>query len=88
MGDIADMMIDGILCEGCGVWIDDEDAGYPRLCESCAHECRADGRNIEKIGTAWVDCGEKEKTKVQCPKCGKWVHPSGLTQHNEAKHDS
>lgn len=38
MGDIADMMIDGILCEQCGVYIDDDPPGHPRLCPSCAHE--------------------------------------------------
>lgn len=38
MGDIADMMLDGILCAGCGVALDDvcedgfETPGYPRYC--------------------------------------------------------
>jgi hypothetical protein len=31
MGEIADMMIEGILCEQCGVFIGDE-VGYPRNC--------------------------------------------------------
>lgn len=34
MGDIADMMIEGVLCEGCGVYIGCE-VGYPRKCSSC-----------------------------------------------------
>lgn len=43
MGDIADMMMEGILCHGCGGLMDDvtEDspiAGYPRLCEDCEGE--------------------------------------------------
>jgi predicted amidophosphoribosyltransferase len=37
MGDIADMMLDGAMCEQCG-----EDMGlsegYPRLCEACQAE--------------------------------------------------
>ena len=87
MGENADMMLDGILCEGCGVYIDDEDGGYPRLCGSCAQDRKQAGHEVEKIGSAWVDCGEKEVSKIQCSQCGKWVHPSGFTQHNEAKHN-
>lgn len=34
MGDIANMMLDGILCEGCGVYLGDS-TGYPRRCNSC-----------------------------------------------------
>ncbi len=36
MGEIADMMLDGTLCECCGVYIDYGDAdGFPRYCEGC-----------------------------------------------------
>ena len=39
MGEIADMMLDGTLCEWCGEYIDDGgDAGYPRLCGACAED--------------------------------------------------
>jgi hypothetical protein len=48
MGDVAEMMLDGILCEICGVLMDDfcgdgvitEDSipGYPRQCEDCREE--------------------------------------------------
>ncbi len=41
MGDIADMMLDGTLCEHCGCFIG-EPCGYPRLCEDCEKE-GADG---------------------------------------------
>jgi len=34
MGDIADMIIEGILCECCGCFIGDP-VGYPRTCEDC-----------------------------------------------------
>lgn len=40
MGDIADMMIDGTLCECCGCFIDDDIPGFPRY---CSKEC-ADNR--------------------------------------------
>lgn len=39
MGDIADAMIDGDLCESCGGYIDDEGGqGFPRKCEDCKDE--------------------------------------------------
>ncbi len=38
MGDIADMMLDGLLCERCGELIDGVELGYPRLCEDCENE--------------------------------------------------
>lgn len=39
MGEIADMMLDGTLCECCGVMIleDEEDPqGFPGYCSDCA----------------------------------------------------
>lgn len=38
MGDIADMMIDGELCQLCGQLIEGEPPGYPRTCEDCHEE--------------------------------------------------
>lgn len=37
MGDIADMMLDGTMCQGCGEFLcDGEDGpGYPGYCSSC-----------------------------------------------------
>lgn len=35
MGDIADMMLDGTLCEGCGVYMGDAQ-GIPGRCAGCA----------------------------------------------------
>lgn len=47
MGEIADMMLDGTLCEGCGELMDglvndtdelDEAPGHPRRCAACEEE--------------------------------------------------
>lgn len=36
---IADMMLEGIMCEHCGIIIDTEGGqGYPGLCEDCQAE--------------------------------------------------
>lgn len=46
MGELADMMINGLLCQHCGVLMDDEEEpGYPRDCPDCARE----ERKIKKI---------------------------------------
>lgn len=37
MGEIAEMMLNGLMCEGCGEFMDDhEEPGYPRRCAACA----------------------------------------------------
>lgn len=39
MGEIADMMINGTLCEGCGEALEGEAGGFPRYCSSsCAKD--------------------------------------------------
>lgn len=34
MGDIADMMLEGDLCAGCGAYLDGDSYGIPRYCDS------------------------------------------------------
>jgi len=49
MGDVAEMMLEGTLCETCGVFIGDGD-GYPRRCRSCKGEDHADaGRYVLEL---------------------------------------
>lgn len=56
MGEIADMMLDGTLCEGCGVYLGDE-CGYPRYCSGC--------RPPRKKAAAKVECPTcKRKVKA------------------------
>ena len=35
MGEVAEMMLDGTLCQVCGGVIDGTTPGYPRTCEDC-----------------------------------------------------
>lgn len=35
MGDIAEMIIMGIMCEQCGVFLEGDAPGFPRRCECC-----------------------------------------------------
>ncbi len=47
MGEVAEMMLDGTLCERCGGIIDGDTPGFPRLCEDCAKD--EVEQNIEEI---------------------------------------
>ncbi len=38
MGEIADAMLDGFLCQVCGEVVDGDDPGYPRSCNACSDE--------------------------------------------------
>lgn len=38
MGEIAEMIVDGEICQICGEVFDDEPPGHPRSCEECAED--------------------------------------------------
>ena len=35
MGEAAEDILEGMVCEECGVYIEGEAPGYPRKCEGC-----------------------------------------------------
>jgi len=41
MGEISEMILEGVLCELCGVFIG-EGCGFPVLCEDCQDEDEED----------------------------------------------
>lgn len=47
MGEVAEMMLDGTLCQICGGVIDGDAPGFPRYCEDCAKDEVVS--NIEEI---------------------------------------
>lgn len=73
MGEIADMMLEGELCEQCGVYIG-ADTGYPTLCEACAEENGTPERK------------DPRKQKVKCSVCGRKVKHMGLADHMRDVH--
>ena len=52
MGEIAEMMLDGTLCECCGVALlegpDDEPAGFPSYCSLACATARGQGGIYEQ----------------------------------------
>lgn len=77
MGDIADMMLDGTLCECCGVYVG-EAVGHPRY---CSKQCRLD-RTPAKPAVP------QRLPKEKCAVCGRKVKPGGLTNHMKDSHGS
>lgn len=51
MGEIAEMMLDGTMCEGCGEFLDGESPGYPRY---CSKQC-AEDRGVEDEDEASIE---------------------------------
>ncbi len=47
MGDVADMMLEGILCQECGVYVG-EGVGYPVSCHYCQRRARFSSKPTEK----------------------------------------
>ena len=82
MGEIADMMLDGTMCQMCGCYMNDgEDGdGFPVTCDSCLKDIPA----TEHYSKPAVDLALK--VKMPCPICKKMIVPSGLHQHLKAKH--
>lgn len=60
MGEIAEMMLDGTLCEGCGDYLG-SDNGYPTRCAACRRaevpsvgkvKCPTCGKRVTPVGLA------------------------------------
>ena len=56
MGDVADMMLEGTLCEGCGVYLG-LSTGYPVRCSSC----QKDQKTMKSPKVACPHCKKKVK---------------------------
>ena len=80
MSDIADMMIEGVLCSQCGVYIEGDEPGHPRLCEDCRVEAdRHDARALARMFGG--------RRPHVCPFCRKrFAETEHLEQHMRAKH--
>lgn len=75
MGDVADMMLDGTLCEGCGVYLENSLGEFPQRCASCSLDSSATSALNSVVGM-----------KVSCPTCRRRVKHAGLKDHMRDKH--
>lgn len=75
MGEIAEMMLDGTLCQGCGVFLSEQPAGHPCCCVECApdfDESESPKKNSSE--------GLQKQQRVKCT-CGRWIAPRGMQRH-------
>ena len=82
MGEIADMMLDGTMCQMCGVFIEDGPLGYPGY---CSEACKRDhlGDDVPDAPVQTLD----ERKPAQCPDCDRrFKNGNALGQHWDAKH--
>lgn len=82
MGDIADMMLDGTLCQCCGEYLGGED-GFPGYCHPCQVDQDRHDKAARKAGN--IERNARQK-KVKCPECGKKVKEVGLEDHRRDSH--
>ena len=91
VGEVAEMMLDGTLCEGCGVYLGATEMDCPCLCDDCAKDRKDDGMLVERVGKVWVDAGPefpKKAKKIRCPKCSRMVKATGINDHNRVMHSA
>lgn len=79
MGEIADAILDGDLCQVCGVYMEGGN-GYPQTCGGCLHDTKPRRAPAHKPSTF------ERVGKESCPTCGKRISLWGLDQHNLMKH--
>lgn len=87
MGDIADAMLNGELCEGCGTYMEGEPTGFPSYCSAQCAEDRgffAPEPRPAKLKRQPATAPGSDKTA--CPRCQKKVKRHGLPDHLRDKH--
>ena len=83
MGEIADSIIEGEICQICCAPDDHGVRGFPFTCAEC------DGPEYfgEDEEASIFDIKPRETSpKVPCSVCGKMIHEVGMHQHVAAKH--
>lgn len=82
MGEIAEMMLDGTLCEGCGVYMPGEGYGVPRRCR----DCRPSKKKQKAMNVARHEAEQAAAKKHPCPVCGKRLRKVGMQDHIRDAH--
>lgn len=82
MGEMAEMMLDGTLCEACGTYIDDDgDEGFPRY---CSNQCARDRGATYALPNPTFTVPNPSKTN--CPICRKRIKLAGVADHMRDVH--
>ncbi len=87
MGEIAEAVLEGTLCEGCGVFLNAVAPGYPCYCRDCRPAAKqgAAAERKEQRAIAHQQHQARQK-KTKCPTCGRKVKEIGLANHMKDAH--
>lgn len=77
MGEIAEMMLDGDMCECCGEMMSESGDGYPRKCAGCQFNEKAAPVNLAP---------KQHFSKITCQICNKKVSIVGIGNHLKDSH--
>lgn len=83
MGDIADLMLDGQICQFCGMYLCGGADGIPRTCKSCQSDVYQSAKVEKKQKNILRN---NRQRKIACPECGKKVKEVGLVNHMADSH--
>lgn len=87
MGEIAEMMLEGLLDCETGEFIDGLAPGYPRTLESAARDPYAYAYAHEGMTRQRTHRRNRKPRDTQCQQCGKWVRgKAGLRMHTKDAH--
>ncbi len=93
MGEYAEMMLDGTMCQVCGEYLGGDD-GYPVTCESCRRADRYEPR-VPKADRYKMKGNQKlakpgdairQGDRMACPFCVKSVKVTGFGDHMLDQH--
>lgn len=85
MGEIAEMMLDGTLCAGCGEFLGEDDDGIPAYCAGCAPEYEDEDASDYKPGMFCDPAPLPKPFKCDC--CNrKFKTEIGRADHKAAMH--
>ena len=81
MGEMAEYMLNGDDCAGCGMPFHDAGDGFPRY---CSRACQPVGFRSTKPQPGIPPAGSIRR--IPCPACERLFHTDfGLAQHRESK---
>lgn len=84
MGEIAEMMLDGTLCEGCGVYLEGEGDGIPRYCSA---ECARNRGVVTDDDANVTDTLHTRERTIPCGICNrKFASEMARYDHRRDKH--
>jgi len=83
VGEYADMMLEGVMCQWCGEFLG-EGEGFPTICAGCQSESGVDQHGNKPTKTA----GQKRR-RHNCITCSRGFRTvDALNQHNRDKHET